>query len=63
MRWENKGYSEDEIRKRIKKLRRDMMTKFVLNDLTMLERSGRLNGLQAKTCGRFSYLPDIGINR
>ena len=28
MRWENKGYSEDEIRKRIKKLRRDMMTKF-----------------------------------
>ena len=29
MRWENKGYSEDEIRKRIKKLRRDMMTKFV----------------------------------
>ena len=57
MRWENKGYSEDEIRKRIKKLRRDMMTKFVLNDLTMLERSGRLNGLQAKLADAFHICP------
>lgn len=57
MRWENKGYSEDEIRKQIKKLRRDMMTKFVLNDLTMLERSGRLNGLQAKLADAFHICP------
>lgn len=57
MRWENKGCREEEIRKKIKKLRKEMQTKFVVNDLTMLERSGRLHGFQAKLADTFHICP------
>ena len=55
--WENKGIPMENIIERIQVYVKKMMTRFVLEDLTMLERSGRLTGLKAKLADTFHICP------
>lgn len=61
--WENEKIPAEEIVKRIRKFVETMMTRFVLEDLTMLERSGRLTGLKARLAGALHICPVLGSTK
>lgn len=61
--WENKGMPMETIAMKIKSYVKNMMTRFVLEDLTILERSGRLTGLKAKLADAFQICPVLGSTR
>lgn len=62
MHWEKEGEPLSAIRKRLKKWIRAMQTRFVLEDLNMLEKSGRLTGLRAKAADMFHICPLLEAN-
>ncbi len=55
--WENRGMPMETIARKIQTFVEKMVTRFVLEDLTMLERSGRLTGLKAKLADAFHICP------
>lgn len=61
--WEDQKMPVDEILKGIQKIVEIMMTRFVLEDLTMLERSGRLTGLKARLAGALHICPVLGSTK
>lgn len=61
--WENKGMPMENIKKRLQAYIKKMKTRFVLEDLTMLERSGRLTGLKAKLADTFHICPILCSTR
>lgn len=60
IRWEEGGYSWQEIEKKVPLYLQKMKTRFVLEDLTMLERNGRLTGLKARLADVFHICPVLG---
>lgn len=58
--WEQRGIPFDEICERINKCVEKMKTRFVLEDLTILEKNGRLTGLKAKLAGVLHICPVLG---
>ena len=61
--WENKGIPMENVKRRIHVYVKKMMTRFVLEDLTMLERSGRLTGLRAKLADTFHICPVLSSTK
>lgn len=61
--WENKGMPMEIIKKKIQTYIKGMMTRFVLEDLMLLERSGRLTGLKAKLADSFHICPVLGSTK
>jgi DegV family protein with EDD domain len=55
--WEEEGVSFSEIKKRTKQLIRNMQTRFVLESLDVLEKTGRLTGLKAKIANTLNICP------
>lgn len=55
--WERQGEAFEEITKKIAERKEKMKTRFVLQDLTMLERNGRLTGFKAKLAGALHICP------
>lgn len=62
MRWENKGYSEDEIRKRIKKTSQGYDDEICAKWFDDVRAKRKIKWSSGKACGRFSYLSDFGID-
>lgn len=63
LQWEEQKVPAEEIRKRIREFVSAMMTRFVLEDLTILERSGRLTGLKARLAGALHICPVLGSTK
>ena len=61
--WEEQNLPLKEITKKIREFVASMMTRFVLEDLTMLERSGRLTGLKARLAGALHICPVLGSTK
>lgn len=61
--WEKEGKSFQETIKLLKKTVQHMETRFVLENLDMLERSGRLVGLKAKLAEALHICPILKANR
>lgn len=55
--WEQRGVPFDEICAKLSERVEKIKTRFVLEDLTMLERNGRLTGLKAKLAGALHICP------
>lgn len=58
--WEEKGLTFYEIRDRIEKAVKQIKTRFVLESLKILEKSGRLKGLKAKVAQALHIVPILG---
>ena len=61
--WENKGMPMETIAAKMQNYIKNMMTRFVLEDLTILERSGRLTGLKAKLADALHICPVLGSTK
>lgn len=61
--WERQGSSFHEITKKIAERKEKMKTRFVLEDLTMLERNGRLTGFKAKLAGALHICPVLAATQ
>lgn len=61
--WEKEGRSFQDIKKRLKQTVKNMETRFVLENLDMLEKSGRLVGLKAKLAEALHICPILKANR
>lgn len=61
--WENRGMPVETIVTKIQTYIKNMMTRFVLEDLTILERSGRLTGLKAKLADALHICPVLSSTR
>lgn len=55
--WERQKYSFQKITDMVAEKKDKMKTRFVVEDLTMLERNGRLTGLKAKLAGALHICP------
>lgn len=62
MQWEREGVEYPEIKNKIKWMIRNMQTRFVLESLEMLEKSGRLTGLKAKIADALNICPVLRSN-
>lgn len=60
--WEKEGRTFHDIKKRLKQMVPRMQTRFVLESLDMLERSGRLVGLKAKLAEALGVCPILRAN-
>lgn len=58
--WEEQGLSFQEIQSRIEEYVKQIKTRFVLESLKMLEKSGRLSGLKAKVAKALHIFPILG---
>lgn len=61
--WENRGMPMETIAAKIQTYIKNMMTRFVLEDLTILERSGRLTGLKAKLADALHICPVLSSTK
>lgn len=61
--WEERGLSFEKIQSRIREYVKHIKTRFVLESLRMLEKSGRLSGLKAKLAHAFNIFPILGATR
>lgn len=61
--WENKGMPMETIIMKMQSYVRNMMTRFVLEDLTILEKSGRLTGLKAKLADALHICPVLSSTK
>lgn len=61
--WENRGMPMETIAAKMQSYIKNMMTRFVLEDLTILERSGRLTGLKAKLADALHICPVLGSTK
>jgi DegV family protein with EDD domain len=55
--WEEEGASFLEIRKRIKRMVHNMQTRFIVESLDMLEKTGRLTGVKARIANTLHICP------
>lgn len=60
--WEKEGYPFHDIKRRLKQTVRKMQTRFVLESLDMLERSGRLTGVKARVAQALNICPLLRAN-
>lgn len=63
VKWENRGMPFETIVAKIRIFIKNIGTRFVLEDLTMLERSGRLTGLKAKLADALHICPILSATR